>query len=255
MGVQFDEEEKIAELREWFTRLWSESDPVDLEELDGLVKTSPSSSTHSGPTASLSSDAPRVDASFVEDIEPPTAESIEVDKEGHEALVNRVQLAPSREWANAFFRLLNDLIGATGLSEDDAELVTAIPQKKRISISINRRMVLGAFFSGEPKTGFIIGAESENLDELIEKADGYLDYSANTGEDEEKTPHWVEYEGEPKRMVNPTFRREWMKAAIREIERASASVHKEAHEPLVYQSAVDEGYRNRVLSEAFTGDR
>jgi hypothetical protein len=114
--------------------------------------------------------------------------------------------------------------------------------------------VLGAFFSGEPKAGFIIGEEAENVDELIEKSDGYLDYSANTGEDEEKTPHWVEYEGEPERMVNPTFRREWMKAAIREIERASASVHKEAHEPLVYQVAVNQEYRNRVLNEAFAGD-
>jgi len=254
MGIQFDEEEKIAELREWFSRLWSESGPVDLEELDELVRTSPSaSSTHSGPTASLSSNAPRVNASFVEDIESPTGESMEVDEEGHRPLVSRVQLAPSREWANAFFGLLSDLIGATGLSEDDAELVTAIPQKKRISISINRRMVLGAFFSGEPKTGFIIGEEAENVDKLIENADGYLDYSANTGEDEEKTPHWVEYEGEPESMVNPTFRREWMKAAIREIERASASVHKEAHEPLVYQAAVDEGYRNRVLNGAFLG--
>lgn len=252
MGVEFSEEEKISELREWFSRLWSESGPVNLDELDELVRSSLSASTtHSGPTTSLSSDAPRVRASFVEDIEPPTEESIEVDEESHEALVRRVQLAPSREWADSFFDLLNDLIGATGLSEDDAELVTAIPQKKRISISINRRMVLGAFFSGEPKTGFIIGEEAEYLDELIERADGYLDFSANTGEDEEKTPHWVEYEGEPERMVNPTFRREWIKASIREIERASGSIHQDSHESLVYQAAVDENYRNQVLNEAF----
>lgn len=252
MGIEFSEEEMIAELRDWFNRLWSESSPVDPDELQELVRTSPSSpSPSSRSTTSLTSDAPRVNASFVEDIEPPIAESIEVDEEGHEALVSRIQLAPSREWANAFFGLLNDLIGATGLSEDDAELVTAVPQKKRISISINRRMVLGAFFSGEPKTGFIIGEEAENVDELIEKADGYLDYSANTGEDEEKTPHWVEYGGEPERMVNPTFRREWMKAAICEIERASGSIHQDSHEPLVYQAAVDESYRSRVLSEAF----
>ncbi|RDZ52967.1 hypothetical protein C5C07_14555 [Haloferax sp. Atlit-4N] len=255
MGVRFSEEEKIKELSEWFTRLWSESDPVDLDELDELVRTSPSaSSTYSRSTTSLTSDAPRVNASFVEDTEPPTAESIDVDEEGHRALVKRVQLAPSRKWANSFFDLLSDLIAATGLSEDDAELVTAIPQKKRISISINRRMVLGAFFTGEAKTGFIIGEETESLDELIEKADGYLDFSANAGEDEEKTPHWVEYEGEPERMVTPTFRRKWMKAAIREIERASGSIHQDSHQPLVYQAAVDENYRNQVLNQAFSDE-
>lgn len=52
-------------------------------------------------------------------------------------------------------------------------------------------------------------------------------------------------------MVSPTFRREWIKASIREIERASGSIHQGSHEPLVYHAAVDEDYRNRVLSEAF----
>jgi predicted transcriptional regulator len=73
MGVRFSEEEKIKELSEWFTRLWSESGPVDLEELDELVRTSPSASTtHSQSTTALSSDAPRVRASFVGDVETPT---------------------------------------------------------------------------------------------------------------------------------------------------------------------------------------
>lgn len=73
MGIRFREEEKIAELREWFTRLWSESSPIDLDEVDEYICTSPSvSSTHSRPTTSLSSDAPRVRASFVEDSDRPT---------------------------------------------------------------------------------------------------------------------------------------------------------------------------------------
>jgi len=73
MGVRFSEEEKIKELSKWFHRIWSESDPVDLEELEELVRTSPStSSTYSQPTASISSDAPRVRASFVDDVDSPT---------------------------------------------------------------------------------------------------------------------------------------------------------------------------------------
>ena len=81
MGVRFDEEKKIAELREWFNRLWSESGPVDPDELNELVRTSPSPfPSHSQSTASLSSDAPRVNASFVGSIEPPTGEGIEVEE-------------------------------------------------------------------------------------------------------------------------------------------------------------------------------
>ena len=252
MGIQFDGEEKVAELREWFTRLWSESGPVDLKELDELVRTSPSASTtHSRSTATLTSDAPRVNASFVEDIESPTGESVEVDEEGHEALVNRVQLAPSREWANSFFGLMSDLISATKLSEDDRRLVTGIAQDDRITLSINTRMVLGAFFSGEPKVGFIIGNDAENVEEIIQESDDDLPFNALSGEDEDETPHWVEYEGEPERMMSPTFRGEWLKTALREKDRASGSVHQSSHEPLVYQAAIDENYRNQVLSEAF----
>lgn len=255
MGVRFSEENKIKELREWFARIWSESDPVELEELDELVRTSPSaSSTYSRSTASLTSDAPRVNASFVEDTEPPTAESIEVDEEGHRALVKRVQLAPSREWANSFFGLMSDLIAATGLPEDDSRLVTGIAQDDRITLSINTRMAIGAFFSGKPKVGFIIGNDTKNIDELIEKSDYHMPFNAQSGEEEEETPHWMEYEGEPERMVNPTFRREWIKASIREIERASGSIHQGSHQPLVYQAAVNRNYRNQVLSEAFSDD-
>lgn len=253
MGVQFYEEEKIAEIQEWFSRLWSESSSVDLEELAEFVRTSPSaSSTYSQPPASLSSDAPRVNARFVDDIESPAGESVDVDNESHEALVKRVQLAPSREWANAFFGLMSDLIAATGLPEDDPRLVTGIAQDDRITLSINTRMALGAFFSEEPKVGFIIGNGAENIDWLIEKSDDDLPFHAQSGEIEEETPHWVEYEGEPERMVTPTFRREWMKAAIREIERSSGSIHQESHEPPVYQAAVNQSYRNQVLREAFS---
>jgi hypothetical protein len=255
MGVRFSEEEKIAELREWFARIWSESDPVELEELDELVRTSPSaSSTYSRSTASLTSDAPRVNASFVEDTEPPTAKSIDVDEEGHRALVKRVQLAPSREWANSFFGLMSDLIAATGLPEDDPRLVTGIAQDDRITLSINTRMAIGAFFSGEPKVGFIIGNDAKNIDELIEKSEYHMPFNAQSGEEEEETPHWMEYDGEPERMVNPTFRREWMKTSIREIERASGSIHQGSHQPLVHQAAVDENYRNQVLNQAFSDD-
>jgi len=82
MGVRFSEEEKIKELSEWFRRIWSESDPVDLEELDELVRTSPSaSSTYSQPTASLTSDAPRVRASFVDDVDSPTQRLNQVEED------------------------------------------------------------------------------------------------------------------------------------------------------------------------------
>ena len=251
MGVRFTDESKVDELNEWFARLWSESGPVDNEGLDEFVESSPSTpTTHTGSGTSLSSDAPRVSATFVDDTEP-TTEDVDADEEAHETLVNRVQQTPSREWATEFFDLLNDLIAATGLAEDDARLVTSIAQDDRIAVSMNNRYVLGLFFSGEPKTGFIVGSDTENVEELIETADGHMAFNALSGEATDEIPHWVEFTGEPKRMVSESFRRAWISAVYSELERASGSPYQDSHEPLVFRAAVEEEYRNRVLREAY----
>ena len=254
LGVRFTDESKVDELNEWFTRLWSESDPVDSGELDEFVESSSSTpTTHTESGTSLTSDAPQVNATFVDDAEP-TTEGVDADEEAHETLVHRVQQAPSREWATEFFDLLNDLIAATGVAGDDARLVTSIAQDDRIAVSINNRYVLGSFFSGEPKTGFIVGSDTENVEELIETADGHMAFSALSGESTDETPHWVEFTGEPKRMVSESFRRAWINMVYNELERASGSPYQDSHEPLVFRAAVEEGCRNRVFREAFLND-
>jgi len=254
MGVRFTDESKIDELNEWFIRLWSESGPVDSDELDEFVESSPSTpTTYTESGTSLTSDAPRVSATFVDDTEP-TTEDVDADEEAHETLVHRVQQAPSREWATEFFDLLNDLIAATGLAEDDARLVTSIAQDDRIAVSINNRYVFGAFFSGEPTTGFIVGADAENVDELIETADEHMAFNALSGEATDETPHWVEFTGEPERMVSQSFRRAWVSAVYNELERASGSPYQDSHEPLVFRAATDREYRNQVLREAFADE-
>lgn len=254
MGVRFTDEAKIEELNEWFTRLWSESGTVDNEELDEFVESSSSTpTTHTYSGTSLSSDAPRVSATFVEDTRP-TTEDVDADEEAHGTLVQRVQQAPNREWATDFFDLLNDLIAATGLAEDDARLVTSIAQDDRIAVSINNRYVFGSFFSGEPTTGFIVGADTENVDELIETADEHMAFNALSGEATDETPHWVEFTGEPERMVTQSFRRAWISAVYNELERASGSPYQDSHEPLVFQAAVDKEYRNQVFRQAFADD-
>ncbi|GAB3019996.1 phospholipase D-like domain-containing protein [Natronobiforma cellulositropha] len=250
VGVLFEDDETVTELREWFARLWSESDPADPDELETFVRASPPASfTYTPSTAPLSSNAPRVNASYVVPLEPSVGEPTDAHDDAHEAVVKRVAMAPSREWADAFFELLGDLIAATGLTTDDGHLVTSIPQKNRISISVNRRMVLGAFFSPDPRTGFILPNDTENADELLEAADGYYEFSS--GGSTRGTPHWVEYEGEPKRMVDRPFRRAWIDAVHDELDRASWSPYRDSHEPLVYRAGVDQAYRRRVLDDAF----
>jgi hypothetical protein len=106
-------------------------------------------------------------------------------------------------------------------------------------VSINNRYVFASFFSGEPTTGFIIGADTESVDELIETADEHMAFNALFGEATDQTPHWVEFTGEPERMVSQSFRRAWISAVYTELERASGSPYQDSHEPLVFRAAVD----------------
>jgi hypothetical protein len=76
-------------------------------------------------------------------------------------------------------------------------------------------------------------------------------FNALSGEDTDETPHWVEFTGEPGRMVSQSFRRTWISAVYDELERASGSPYQDSHESIVFRAAVDEEYRNRMIREAF----
>lgn len=251
MGVQFEEQDPIEELENWFLRLWSKSSPVELDEFQDYIQSlSATPSTHSRTTSSVTSEAPRVNASFVKQGDL-SENDLESDDKARETLVDILQMAPSQEWADSFFDLLADVLLTWELESDDPRLVTSIAQKDRIAVSINNRYVLGAFPADEPSTGFIIEDGTKNVESLIEAADEYMAFETLSGENEDDTPHWVEYNGYPKRMMNDSFRRGWMKAISDELERASGSPYQQYHEPLVYRMAVDEEYRERILRDAY----
>jgi len=251
MGVQFEEDDLIEELQNWFLSLWSKSSPIDLDEFQNHIQSlSATPTTHSGTTSSVTSEAPRVNASFVKQ-DALSEDDLESDDEAWETLVNILQMAPSQEWADSFFDLLSDVILTWELESDDPRLVTSIAQNDRIAVSINNRYVLGAFPADKPSTGFIIEDGTKNVESLIEEADEYMAFEALSGENEDDTPHWVEYRGYPKRMMSDSFRRGWMKAISDELERASGSPYQRYHEPLVYRMALDEEYREQILRDAF----
>ncbi|CQR50362.1 phospholipase D family protein [Haloferax massiliensis] len=251
MGIQFEDQNVIEELQDWFLRLWSESSAVNIDELQKYLHSlSALPTTRLRTTASVSSDAPRVNASFVMD-ESQSVGPEPDDDDAREALVNILELAPSQEWAESFFDLLADVIFTWELENEDSRLVTSITRGDRIAVSINNRYVLGAFPANEPAAGFIIEDDTENVEKLIETADEYMAFKALSGESADKTPHWVEYSGYPKRMLDRSFRRGWMNAISDELDRASGSPYQKYHEPLVYRMAVDEIYRKQILEETY----
>jgi len=250
MGVQFEEERTIKELREWFRRLWSESSSVDMVEFQEFVQSSSETpTTRSSSTASVSSDAPRVKARFTEG--EYSEDGFESSEDALSVVMNVIRRSPSQEWVESFFDLLQDVIATWKLTSDDPRLVISVAQSDRIAISINNRYVLGAFLANEPSIGFILKHDTKHLATFIEKADAHEEYKALSGEDDEDTPHWVEYNGYPKRMMSDSFRHTWMNAISEELDRAEGSPYQRYHEPIVYQMAVDPVYKKQALQKAF----
>jgi hypothetical protein len=170
MSVLFEEAGKVEEIADWFETLWEASSSPEMNEVDEFLNVEPStpSPARNHNTASISSDAPAVRASL-STTSSDQQKSTDITQTDHERLVEVVSNAPSDEWINRYFSLLADLLAETGLTTDDTQLVTSLPQNGSIPVTINNRYVLTALRS-DRRSGFIIRYDSENLDEYIRES-------------------------------------------------------------------------------------
>jgi hypothetical protein len=276
MFVLLDEEDTIEELTEWFETVWSIYNPPETERVQEYIETTSStpSPAQTRSSVSFSSGESPGKASLV----TSASSDVVVDDEhedSHTKLVERVSNAPGPDWIDSYFDLLDDLISVTGLSDDDPRLVTSLPQDSRIPVSINNRYVLvamrraGSEGRGEYRgdynervqehnrwatTGFILGSDANDVDELVELADYHFPFDPLSGEDETDTPHYVEYIGSPDKRVTREFKQAWLDAATQEVDRATSSPYKRHHESVVYEAARNQEYREKVIREAFEQD-
>ncbi len=274
MSVLIDEKDKIDELTQWYEKLWSIYQPPDTEKIEAYLESSsstPSPARNRSDVSFSSVESPGKAFLGYSDSDDTVGNNEEGDSEdGHEKLVVRVSKAHSPDWIDSYFDLLGDLISATGLSNDDPRLVTSLPQDGRIPVSINNRYVLVAMrragsagrgeyresyeklvqeYSERATVGFILSADANT--KYLERADYYFPFYPLSDEKETETPHYVEYIGTPDRMMSREFKRTWIDAMCREIDRAEASPYKKYHEPVVYEAARNQDYRRSVIEEAF----
>ena len=254
LGVRFDEPERIAELREWFEKLWNESSPAKLDAIDERIQTSspvPSSASGSSAT-SIPSESRRVSASLTTSgrSNRRTSETTDVASEGtHRRLIERVGKAQSRNWIDQHFDVFEELLSVTELAEDDPILVASIPKSGGIHITINNRYVLAMMRPTQSQTSFILSDDTDGLSELISQATKHERFSDTS---DEPSPHLLAFDNGLEQIADPSFRRGWLKAILNEVDnRAEKARWRSKHEPVVYRAAVNHDYRERVLNEAF----
>lgn len=195
----------------------------------------------------------RIRSSFVNSPQPTiggASHSLpDSEDDGHSKLVAAVQAAPPREWITTFLDHLADLITIWGFDADDPRVVTTIRDGTDFAISVGSRYALKSYPQTE-EVGFILSANTEDLEHLLEEGSATVAFEALSGEDPTRTPHWVRYPGIGEQLREPAVRQGWLAEVGRSVDRGDVSPYRRHHEPVVFRAAVDGAYREQVLEEA-----
>jgi 5-methylcytosine-specific restriction protein A len=166
-------------------------------------------------------------------------------------LVERLRLAPDREWIDGYLDLIKLLIEATGLSNDDPRVVTSIPKKREwfLPVSVNNRYILAPLRRKDRfLVGIIYGPEYEVVPGLAQRV--VYSYWPLRGEHLD-TPVFLGFDCPQIILEAADVREGWIAAALVEVQRARGSPYRVHHQPVVYEAAVNLDYRNEVLNSAF----
>jgi len=254
MAVLFEEEPQVGELVEWFNSLWSQSEPVNVEELRVYARSMPVKEPANKDKPRISSRVPPI-RSRLKSVKQHRGRPV-VTPYGEatsEQLIERVRSAPSREWIDGYFDLMQLLLEATGLTNDDPRLVTSIPLSTWfLPVSINNRYVLAP---QKKRDGFVIGIiygpEFELLPELKASVESYGRFKPLRGESVMDVPFFIRIDNAKRIIESPEIRNGWLRAALREVTRAKSSPYRKYHQPAVYEVAVNLDYRAAILEKAF----
>ncbi len=251
LSVFFDKEKQIEELRQWFDNLWQQTSSIEEKELSAYVQALPDIEI-SKANIFLSFNAPGVKAKFLNKIfHRQFAES----EDEHRRLVERVKLAPSREWIDDYFNLVQELLAFTKLNNDDPRLVLSIPKTdKSLPLMVNSRCVLAAVLNKNPLTCYTFGSDTTQILKLIDKAHSVWQFSPLRGE-KRSPPKYLRFDGLPSSVfldeTNDEIKADWCEAVLAEMKYGTYSTYRRHHKPMVYKVVVNLEYRKKVLDEAF----
>jgi PLD-like domain len=255
VSVLFEAEPQVEELKKWFENLWVQASPVLLSELDAYINSLPKPGKIEE-IKKLTSNIPPIQA-YLKDINPikPCFKDIQNNPEQYglyNRLIATIRKAPSREWIEGYFDLLQELIDFTGLFDGDPRLVLSITNELRLRTTINKRYVLGAFYKRKLTTGLIFKSDFNQLSHMLSiAADAERCLPSFSGETSETTPFFIHFEGLPQNLLTSKQKQAWKNAALLEVSHGSASSYRKHHASIVYQVATNGECRSVVLNEAF----
>ncbi|NQV24908.1 MAG: hypothetical protein HQ518_11125 [Rhodopirellula sp.] len=246
MSVQFTECEQVSELELWFDDLWEQIVPFEPPFIRDFID--------SLPIIEDSKVTTRLPKSFVGvwsrlSGKQPTSIAAEASD-----LIERLRMAPSREWANWWLGLAGKLIEVTELGPDDPRLSMSLPKDGSIAVTIIRRYVLAASLPISSTSGFGL-ILPVSMRQRIERMPNVMSFfcfrPGHSGETQSNAPLFVSFSSDKPSQLQKDIIEGWEEAAITECSHGRRSSFRKYHQPIVYRAATDDEFRLQLLDEAF----
>jgi hypothetical protein len=256
-AVLLSDQRSVEELLVWFDGLWERAEELSIEKLKTRLTRLPQNreinrQANSSRSRTIDSECT---IPWKRKLKYTRTDIPEIVRRKH--LVEAIARAPSRNWIEQYFELLERAIRASGLDNDDRRILTSCTQDKQINLTINRCYALTSFRKRN-SIGMILPqncqvSQYQGINVLRYKpGDPFKLFTRKKGND----PYiYVEFTAKgddlstiPEDMVNS-----WLSAVSVQSGGWDESLYRKYHEPLVYRAAVDMRFRKRLIDEAFGG--
>ena len=245
MSVRIESTDEVKELKGWFDLLWSETAFVKEPDLRACAANLPESISTAGAFV-LPSAHPGVHAVW------SGGAILRENADTERNLIERVRMAPDRRWAVSWLDLAKEIIGITGLSNEDERLTLSMPVNgKTLPVIINSRIVLVGFGSNDPAQSGMASVVLILPESIRHRLDTHQHSIAYEFKPKPAAPLLIRISMPSVFTFDPDVLASWHEACIAECGRQTKSNFRKFHETAVYRVIMDSGYRRIILDRAF----
>jgi len=246
MSVVINDIEKINELKEWYNRLWQQTEGITKDisiNVKKVIKDDTQNIEIKGLKKSL--------GSFIEGI--PTediqinAKNIEPNEDDEEKLIEYLKIWNDKKYINGYFDLAQHIIKKFNIHENDERICISFRSNMyAINFTIGQRWILVPYWQNK-SIGLIMPLDYDEENAELDGAAGNPWFFHNN---KLKEAAFLAYykEGESVKFNDITIS-EWEKAVKNELMHTTKSGFKRYHRITLYKFICDKEYRSRLLDK------
>jgi len=250
MSIQLDSPPILKQLQQWFLTLWEAAGPVSLDQVNPMVAALPPKPTDSSAHTMRSRVwRPAAKCTAPLSLSPTIAHPQQTYWDKLRATVGRF---PSRQWASAFFDLVRRAVAETKMGPNDPRWNMNF--SNGLTVSINHRYVLTADRRQSNEIAFMLPRDFPLPSSLTARLTHteYFETRRNRRKTKTQEPTLLGFLfPEPTFALPSQLLTAWITCLRDQLLGGNRAQDHRWHKRIVYEAAVNETTRQRLLTEAF----